>query len=538
MKVEVRSVFGGSKIDPKKVAVYVRWSTDEQESGTTLEVQTESCQYFIKSQGWEFDPKLVYVDDGYSGGNTERPALTKLRKSIEAGEIEAVVVYKLDRLSRRVVDCVKLVREEWYGRCSLFSTAERFDTESPVGKMIFNILISFAEFERDVIRDRTQSGKKKRASQGRNAGHKYMYGYRRGEDGSYQLDGYDPANGAFSGAAAVARRIFTDYLSGVSTVHIAEQLTQEGIPSPLGAPNWRPSTVARILDNPSYAGTYRYGMSQARIGEKRKQLDGPTYEVEGAIPPLVSFEEFERVSRLREDRATMNPRQLGSSYLLSGLAKCGKCGQPINGKQGSDKRYYSCLGRLILKNCDCALMGAEVLEKTVLEQVKQRFSGESMREHIRMIEDKIRTTIAARQHAVSESQVELGVLEKRLEKLEADYFRGDLDGKTYGRLLERVEAEKSRVEGQLDTSRRALKESESATVNIAHLLELSSRIDIWETLAPGTVKQVLQDVVDVVFIYQEKSSAPKGKRNPNEIDLRIAFRTDVLVNTRASGEAR
>lgn len=108
----------------------------------------------------------------------ERPALTRLPKAVQAGEIEGVVVYKLDRLSRRVVDCVKLVREEWYGRCSLFSTAERFDTELPVGKMIFNILISFAEFERDVIRDRAQSGKKKRASQGRNAGHKYIYGYR------------------------------------------------------------------------------------------------------------------------------------------------------------------------------------------------------------------------------------------------------------------------------------------------------------------------------------------------------------------------
>ena len=519
-------MFGSSKIDPQKVAVYVRWSTDEQESGTTLEVQTESCQYFIMSQGWTFHKDLVFVDDGYSGGNVDRPALTRLRKAIDAGEIEAVVVYKLDRLSRRVVDCVKLVREEWSGRCALFSTKENFDTESPVGKMIFNILISFAEFERDVIRDRTQSGKKKRASQGRNAGHKYIYGYRRGEDGGYELDGYDPATSSFTGAAAVARRIFTDYLSGVSTVQIADRLTRDGIPSPLGADNWRASTVARILDNQSYAGTYRYGMSQMRIGEKRKQLDGPTYEVEGAIPPLVSFEEFERVSRLRADRATMNPRQLGSVYLLSGLAKCGKCGSPINGKQGSDKRYYSCLGRLILKTCDCALMGAQMLEEIVLEQVKQRFSGESMREHVRMIEEQIRTDVAAKQHAVAALEEELAGLERRLVKLEDDYFKGDLDGKTYGRLLERVEAEQARVGELVEGARRALADAKAATVDVGHLQALAERLDVWETLTPESLKQVLHDVVDALYIYQQKSDAPKGKRNPNQVEVQISFRTD------------
>ena len=522
-------MFGGTKIDPKKVAVYVRWSTDEQENGTTLEVQTESCQYFIKSQGWEFDPNLVYVDDGYSGGNTERPALTTLRKAIEAGEIQAVVVYKLDRLSRRVVDCVKLVREEWYGRCSLFSTAERFDTESPVGKMIFNILISFAEFERDVIRDRTQSGKKKRASQGRNAGHKYIYGYRRGQDGGYELDGYDPATGSFSGAAAVARRIFTDYLSGASTIQIANGLTSDGIPSPLGANNWRTSTVARILDNPSYAGTYRYGISQWRIGEKRKLLDEVTYQVDGAIPPLISPEEFERVRRLRDERAKINPRQLGSLYLISGIAKCGKCGQPLCGKKGSDKRYYSCLGRLALKFCDCALIGATMLEEIVLEQVKQRFSGESMREQVRMIEEQIRTDIAAKEYAVKTLEEEIVGLERRLVKLEDDYFKGDLDGKTYGRLMERVEAEKLRVGEQVEGARRALSEAQASTVDVGHLQALADRLDVWDSLPPESLKQLLHDVVDTVLVYQEKSHAPKGVKNPNELSVKIAFRTDLLV---------
>jgi len=527
--MEVTRLFGPLKIDPKKVAVYVRWSTDDQENGTTLEVQTESCQYFIMSQGWSFNPDLVFVDEGYSGGSTDRPALTRLRQLVDQGEVEAVVVYKLDRLSRRVVDCVKLVREEWSGRCSLFSTAERFDTESPVGKMIFNILISFAEFERDVIRERTQSGKKKRAQQGRNAGHKYIYGYRRGDDGGYEIDGYDASTQTFTGPAAIARRIFEEFMSGLGTVQIAARLTQEGIPSPLGAEVWRPSTVGRILDNPSYAGTYRYGLSTYRMGEERRKLDEPTYVVDGAIPAIITPEECDRIQRIREDRKDHHPRQLGSTYLLSGLARCAKCGNPVNGKMGSDKRYYSCLGRLTLKTCDCALIGAPLLEKKVLETVKEQVSGDRVRQHVEQIEEQIRADVAAKEYAVSALEGDLASLEKRVAKLEDDYFKGDLDGKTYSRLTERVEADRTRVEEQLRVGRKALAEAKNVKVDVAHLRSLAQRLDVWETLPPESLKQVLQDVVAAIYVYQEKSSAPKGVRNPNELDIRIAFRTDVLM---------
>jgi site-specific DNA recombinase len=513
------------------VAIYVRWSTDEQESGTTLEVQTESCQYFILSQHWTFNPDLVFVDDGYSGGNVERPALARLRKAVDDGEVQAVVVYKLDRLSRRVVDCVKLVREEWYGRCSLFSTAERFDTESPVGKMIFNILISFAEFERDVIRDRTQSGKKKRASQGRNAGHRYIYGYRRSPEGGYEFDGVDPATQAFTGPAAIARRIFLDYLNGASTALLAERLSMEGIPSPQGADRWRTSTISRILDNPTYAGTYRYGMSSLKLGEKRKLHDEPTYVVAGVVPPLIAPAEWERVRRLRAERRGMHPRAIASLYLLSGIARCGKCGQPINGKQGSDKRYYSCLGRISLRTCDCALMGAPMLEEIVLNEVKQRLSGESVRQHVQMVAETIAADVAEKAHVVATREAELAELEKRMAKLEDDYFKGDLDGKTYGRLTERVEGEKARVASLLEAARRALTGAKTATVDVGHLEAIAARIDVWESLSPENLKQVLHDVIDTVLIYQEKSSAPKGVKNPNEIDIKISFRTDVLVST-------
>lgn len=344
------------------------------------------------------------------------------------------------------------------------------------------------------------------------------------------MDGWDAKTEAFTGAAAVARRIFGDYLAGTSTTSISEKLSNEGIPSPLGNSRWRPSTVARILDNPAYAGTYRYGMSTLRIGEKRRQLDGPTYEVDGAIPVLISQDEFERVRRLREDRLSMSPRAIGSVYLLSGLARCGKCGQPINGKQGSDKRYYSCLGRLILKTCDCALMGPPALEVALLEQVKERLSGGNVRQHVRTIEENIKADIAGKEHAVAALEAELAAMEKRLAKVEDDYFKGDLDGRTYGKLLERVEADQARAQERLEAARRALRRPGRPRSMCVTWRPLAERIDAWESLSPESLKQVLQDVIDVVYIFQPKSDAPKGKKNPHEIDMQPRFRTNVEVS--------
>jgi septal ring factor EnvC (AmiA/AmiB activator) len=175
------------------------------------------------------------------------------------------------------------------------------------------------------------------------------------------------------------------------------------------------------------------------------------------------------------------------------------------------------------------MIGAPMLEEIVLEQVKQRFSGESMREHVRSIEEQIRADIAAKEHAVKASDEEAAGLEKRLAKLEDDYFKGDLDGKTYGRLLERVEAEKERIREQGEGARRALADAKAATVDVGHLQALAERLDVWDSLSPESLKQLLRDVVDRVLIYQQKSQAPKGMKNPNELEVKIAFRTDVLV---------
>ncbi|HWI65609.1 MAG TPA: recombinase family protein, partial [Symbiobacteriaceae bacterium] len=123
-----------------RVALYVRWSTDDQSEGTTLQVQLEGCRHFALSQGWTPQAELTFIDDGYSGATLDRPALRRLRDLVARGEIDCVIVFKVDRLSRNIVDAVDLVLGEWRDTCYFKSAREPIDSSTDLGRMIFSVL--------------------------------------------------------------------------------------------------------------------------------------------------------------------------------------------------------------------------------------------------------------------------------------------------------------------------------------------------------------------------------------------------------------
>jgi site-specific DNA recombinase len=505
---------GGQKFDPNKVAIYIRWSTEEQGQGTTLEVQQEACQYYCKSQGWNHRSDLVFVDEGYSGGTLDRPALTQLREAVKQGQVECVVVYKLDRLSRNLLDCVTLVRKEWGPHCALYSTKENFDTQSPVGQMVFNILVSFAEFERNVIRDRTMSGKLKRAQQGRNAGQVYPFGYKKGDDGEWALDGWDEERHCFTGRAAILRRIFDDYLSGVSARAIADHLREEGVPASKGG-SWRYNTISALLANPSYMGKYTYGR---RRGGKRGQE--PVLEVEDAFPPIVSEKEWDTVQRMRTERAALSPRSLASDYLLSGLARCGKCGGTLAGAGNKPGyRYYTCTNRVFLKNCDCAYIDGNKLEAAVMGEVRAAVSLENIRHQIEQMEEQLRQQVEQYSHVVAEAEEALAGIDKKRKRLDQEFFAGNIDGKALSRLSDGLEAEAKESQQRLEQAQAELLKARATTVDVEQLVELSRRVDAWAELSTQELKQVIRDVIGTLTIYQQKIATRNKKGNPNPIDI-------------------
>ncbi|NWG38965.1 MAG: recombinase family protein [Hydrogenophilaceae bacterium] len=207
----------------KRCAVYCRVSTDERldQEFNSIDAQKEAGHAYIASQrteGW-ISVADDYDDPGYSGGSMERPALRRLIADIEAGKIDIVVVYKIDRLTRSLADFSKMVEVFERNEVSFVSVTQQFNTTTPMGRLMLNVLLSFAQFEREVtgerIRDKIAAAKRKGM---------WM--------GGVPSIGYDVVNRQLvinEAEAAVVRRIFEEMLTIGSPTQIAANLTAEGI---------------------------------------------------------------------------------------------------------------------------------------------------------------------------------------------------------------------------------------------------------------------------------------------------------------------
>ena len=148
-----------ASVQKRRCAVYTRKSTDEglEKEFNTLDAQREACEAYIASQraeGWVLVPHR-YDDGGFSGGSLERPALQRLLRDIEADQVDVIVVYKIDRLSRSLMDFAKLVEVMDAHGVTFVSVTQSFNTTTSMGRLTLNILLSFAQFEREVIGERT-----------------------------------------------------------------------------------------------------------------------------------------------------------------------------------------------------------------------------------------------------------------------------------------------------------------------------------------------------------------------------------------------
>ena len=153
----------------KRCAIYTRKSTEDglEQDFNSLQAQREACEAYIKSQqheGWK-PVRTAFDDGGFSGGTMDRPALTKLLAAVERHEVDIIVVYKVDRLTRSLADFSKIIEKLDQHDVSFVSVTQAFNTTSSMGRLTLNVLLSFAQFEREVtaerIRDKIAASKKK-----------------------------------------------------------------------------------------------------------------------------------------------------------------------------------------------------------------------------------------------------------------------------------------------------------------------------------------------------------------------------------------
>ncbi|MCP3976725.1 MAG: recombinase family protein, partial [bacterium] len=214
-----------AKLQPAtRCAIYCRKSTSQglEQEFNSLDAQREAAESYIASQqhdNWIALPDR-YDDGGFSAGTTDRPALKRLRADIKAGQIDCVIVYKFDRLSRRMLDFFQLLDEFEQHSVSFVSVSQRFDTSTPVGKMTMNILLSFAEFERLIIADRTRDKIQAARRRGRWTGGPPPLGYDTVPEGGRIVVNKIEAE--------QVKAIFQLYVDTPSLIEVSQELNRRG----------------------------------------------------------------------------------------------------------------------------------------------------------------------------------------------------------------------------------------------------------------------------------------------------------------------
>lgn len=314
---------------------YSRVSSEEQAAhGISIEAQRNILEGYAAMTSTRI---RIYEDAGYSGKNTNRPALQQLLTDCRAGSVSAVVVWKLDRLSRSLRDTLTIIEDVFQPRnITLVSVTESIDTSTPSGRMMLNMLASFAQLEREQDSDRVVMAHKHLARDCKYLGGHVPLGYRIDAGKHYQLD---------PETSPVVRRVFDMYLSRTGYGPILGYLNSYTFPGTRKTPFGK-SDLHNLLKNEIYAGTY-----VRRLGaDPRHRITSPeTIRIPGGVPAILSPDEWQRVCAIRDQSKTSaaiyNTRQV---FPLSGLVFCASCGRLMQlnyagkDRDGTVQRYYTC----------------------------------------------------------------------------------------------------------------------------------------------------------------------------------------------------
>lgn len=354
-----------------RAALYTRVSTEEQAKKFGLDSQLIELRALAAEKGWTVGTGAEYVDDGYSGADVDRPALTRLRDAARAGAFDVILAHDPDRLSRRLVHQVFLLEEfETAGVHVEFKTTPREDT--PEGQLLLNVKGAVAEYERVKIRERTLRGKREKARRGLIVSGPIPYGYLNDPSTPGKLRVHEEH-------ASVVRMIYTWLVEEYRSARgIVVELRRLGIRPPRGH-RWAKSSVRNLLTNPVYTGRAYFNRRQripslltGRKGTGRRFRPESEWIVI-AVPAILPEGLFERAqAQLTKNRSMLAGRPSKRVYLLRGLLRCGFCGRSFVANVSHGRREYRCGGRDRLQGeqrCGAKVLGADRIEALIWQTV-------------------------------------------------------------------------------------------------------------------------------------------------------------------------
>src|SRR6266849_3717059 len=473
-----------------RCAIYTRKSTEEglEQEFNSLDAQRESGEAFIKSQGWLCLPDH-YDDGGCTGGNMDRPALQRLLLDIAAGTIDCVAVYKVDRFSRSLLDFAKMMETFEQHRVAFVSVTQQFNTATSMGRLVLNVLLSFAQFEREMIAERTRDKIAASRRKGKWSGGMPLLGYDVDPHGSKLL--------VNDHEAIRVRAIFELYLRHQSLVRVVGELDRRGWVNKRwttrkghdrGGQPFTKTSLHKLLTNPTYMGKIKY---------KNELHDG---EHAAIIDPALWQRVQDVLQQQKKARAQALPNRVGA--LLKGRIRCVPCGCAMipsyTGNGSKRYRYYVCTGaqKKGWRTCPAQSISAGEIERFVVDQIKSLGQDPSLVQAISQARSRERTQITQWEADRCSLEQEVAPWRKEVRQLLDHVQPGEAGTPAVSRLAdlqERIGNAERRITAigeHMITLRRELADEDASALAIFDPL--------WETLPPGEQTRVVQLLVERV----------------------------------------
>jgi len=486
-----------------RCAIYTRKSSEEglEQEFNSLDAQREAGEAYIASQksgGWVCLPEQ-YDDGGFTGGNMDRPAMARLLADIAAGKIDCVVVYKVDRLSRSLMDFAGLISLFDKHKVSFVSVTQNFDTTSSMGRLTLNILLSFAQFEREIIGERIRDKIAAQRRKGKWAGGIPVLGY------DVDRSGPSPKLVINADEAPRVREIFSLYLKLGSLLPVVQELEKRGWCNKAwttrsgkakGGKPFNKCNLHGLLTNPIYAG---------KIKHKSELYDG---EHEAIVPA----KQFQKVQALLQHNGRTGGVEVRNRHgaLLKRLLYCKACGRTMvhtfTGRGSKRYRYYTCTHAIKSGHdaCPSKSLPAGEIERVVVGQIR------CIGQDADLLADVLQQASQHTEAETSRLDVECRDIERQLRRDDAEIRRLAAKGPASGAKVARIAdlAERvQRAETQLAELRKKKDALTRERIDEAKLKAAFEDFDnVWGALSPREQAEVLRLLIARVDYDAAESS--------------------------------
>lgn len=468
-----------------KCIIYIRVSTDEQaKHGYSIAAQKEKLEAFCLSQGW--DIVRIYIDDGYSAKDLNRPNFNLMMDEIKKDNINVLLVYRLDRLTRSVLDLYEILEILAEHDCKFRSATEVYDTTNAMGKLFITLVAAIAQWERENLAERVRMGMEKKTKMGKWKGGKAPYGYIYKDD-ELLIDKEE---------AKVVEKIFEmSKVFGFYT--IAKKITLIGYPTKNGG-DWHVDTVRTIVNNPVYAGYLTFNNQ----GQNYKKPPIKQQLYEGIHERIINRDDFWDLQDILDKRRTFGGKREVSNYYFSTILKCGRCGHSLSGHKSPHGKTYRCSGKKAGKNCTSHIIKEEYLVKKIFE---------TFEDVINEISPKLNTESNDNTEKIKKDlETELSLIEKTLNKQKNMY---EHDIISIDELVNKT-TELRKKEKEINIELRKYKKISEDTDDITYLAENIK--SLWDIADDFERKQMMTTLFSQIVI-DTKEEYKHGTGKPREI---------------------